>query len=143
MTEQRRERLFKQLKRHEGRRPRVYRCPAGKLTIGYGRNLESKGLSDEEMDFLLNNDIKDYTELVLNILPWARQLNDARQDVLINMAFNLGTSGLLKFRRMLHHVKGGRYVEAAAEMLDSQWQQQVGPRAHELATQMAEGVYAD
>ncbi len=96
------------------------------------------------MDFLLNNDIRDYTELVFAMMPWARELNEPRQDVLINMAMNMGMMRLIGFKRMLNHARNGRYVEAAAEMLDSKWREDVGPdRSNELATQMAEGVYAD
>ena len=134
--------LKDQLKRHEGRRLDLYKCPAGKWTIGYGRNLEARGISRDEAELMLDNDIKFYTEQVEKSLPWAKtDLNEARKSVLVNMAFNMGMVGLLGFKKMLAAARRGDYVSAAAEMVMSDWYQQVGPgRGGELTRQMAEGV---
>ena len=142
------------LKRHEGAvreggRHIAYRCPAGALTIGWGHNLDANPvrglgpgstLSESEADSLLRADLARLaTELDLR-LTWWRGLGPARSAVLLDMAFNLGLSGLLGFRKMLKAARERRFDEAAAEMLDSRWAGQVGERARELASLMRTGV---
>jgi lysozyme len=133
--------LIQQLMHHEGFRSKPYKCTAGKLTIGYGRNLEDRGLSKDEALYLLLNDIHDAQKAVEAALPWSKNLTPARRGVLVNMAFNLGIGGLLKFKKMLAATEAGRYSLAAEEMLDSRWATQVGERALELADIMKTGLY--
>lgn len=133
--------LINQLKRHEGLKLKPYRCTAGKLTIGFGRNLDDKGITDEEAESMLKNDIDSTTEAVLKSIPAYKKLNDARKAVLINMAFNLGINGLLKFKKVINALDGERYTLAASEMLDSNWAFQVPNRALELAEQMKTGEW--
>lgn len=133
--------LLEQLKRHEGKSLKPYHCTAGKLTIGYGRNLDDVGISDSEASFMLRNDIsKAYVDLIQNH-PWVDDLDIARREVLINMVFNMGISRFNKFIKTLAAVRAGDYEEAAEEMLSSRWADQVGDRAHELARQMVAGEY--
>lgn len=75
-------------------------------------------------------------------LSWWRNLNDERQDVLVNMAYNMGVQGLLKFDHMLEACEGEDYAEAAAHMLESKWATQVSSRAKRLAKQMLTGARA-
>ena len=74
-------------------------------------------------------------------LTWFKTLDDARQNVLVNMAFNLGVAGLMSFKNMLEYVFHYEYDDAAKEMLNSKWARQVGYRAQELAEQMRTGEY--
>jgi len=130
-------RLIAMITMHEGKRHHVYECSSGKLTIGVGRNLEDLGLTDGEIDFLLRNDLmRVQSELAMNV-PCFLKLSDVRQDVLIDMCFNLGISRFLQFQKMLTAVEMGEYEEAAKEMLDSRWAKQVGQRATRLANMMA------
>jgi len=132
--------LEAELTRDEGLRLKPYRCTAGKLTIGVGRNLEDSGISEDEAGYLLRNDIARIESELDDHLPWWRDLrSDARQRVLANMAFNLGIGGLLKFQRMLVAAKNGNYEIAANEMLGSLWARQVGNRATRLANMMRAG----
>lgn len=133
--------LLAQLKRHEGLRMTPYYCTARKLTIGYGRNLEDVGISQREAEMLLKNDIDVARTGLLRAYPWVKDLSPVRQDVLVNMAFNLGLQRLSGFKKTLRHIEAGRYADAAEEMLNSQWARQVGNRAQELAEQMREGRY--
>lgn len=133
------DKLKDQLTRHEGLRLRPYRCTAGKLTIGYGRNLDDVGISKEEAEYLLENDIKKVLEEVRAKFKWFDDLTDNRQMVIANMAFNMGMTGLLTFKRTLDHIQSGRYRDAADQMLQSAWARQVGHRADELAELMREG----
>lgn len=133
--------LIEQIKRHEGLRLKPYNCTAGKLTIGYGRNLESNGITEYEAEILLHHDINGvYNKLRLALKFWP-QLNDARRNVLINMGFNIGTHGLLGFKKTLKLVEEGKYNLAAIEMLDSKWAKQVPDRALELSVQMDTGEF--
>jgi lysozyme len=131
--------LVRQLRLHEGERLRPYRCTAGKITIGVGRNLEDRGITAEESAYLLLNDVRAVEQGLAKALPWFTQLDDVRQRVLLDMAFNLGTQGLLEFRRTLEAVRTGRYQQAAAMMLESRWAGQVGQRAQRLSQMMATG----
>lgn len=128
--------LVEQLTLHEGLRLKPYRCTAGKLTIGIGRNLEDRGITTEEAMYLLQNDINSIWLQLANRLPYFLNLSEVRQRVLIDMAFNLGIEGLLAFRKTLAHVAAGRYAEAATEMLDSRWADQVGERSRRLSRMM-------
>lgn len=130
--------IEEQLILHEGMKLKPYRCPAGKLTIGVGRNLEDKGLSKQEALFLLRRDIAEITN-ELRKYPWFETLDMVRQKVLIDMAFNLGINGLLSFKKMLSYLKAGDYEKAAAEMVNSRWYGQVGDRSKRLVKMMRTG----
>lgn len=125
--------------RDEGLRLKPYICPAGKLTIGVGRNLDDKGITKAEALLLLDHDINEVVMALHRKLPWFDYLGLARQDVLVNMAFNMGVTALLKFKKMLAAVEAGDYHRAADEMLASKWAGQVGRRATRLAVVMREG----
>lgn len=136
----------------EGGRHVAYRCPAGALTIGWGHNLDAEPLrglgpgstlSDAEADNLLRADLARLAAELDLRLPWWRGLGPARSAALLDMAFNLGLSGLLGFRRMLEAARRLCFEEAAAEMLDSRWAAQVGRRALELAGMMRLGAWPD
>lgn len=128
--------LVNQLKRHEGFRPHVYRCTAGKNTVGYGRNLDDTGLTPAEAEVLLVNDIDWAKQYLFGRVPVYAVLSPARQNVLVNMAINMGVVRLQGFKKMLAALASNDFEQAADEMLDSQWGQQVGNRAIELAQQM-------
>lgn len=132
--------LIEQLKRHEGFRSKVYKDSAGILTIGYGTNLEHRGVSEFEAELMLRNELLDM-EAKLNQNEWFRMQDRVRKDALINLAYNLGYSGLLNFRKMIHYLKEQNYDLASKEALDSKWAKQVGKRALELSTQIKTGMY--
>lgn len=133
--------LAEQLKKHEGLRLKPYTDTVGKLTLGIGRNLEDKGITEQEALFMLNNDVDYFYEQLNKSIPWFKGLDDARQNVLVNMAFNLGVTGLLTFKNMLEECKNEQYNFASIEMLDSKWAKQVGNRSLELSQQMLTGEY--
>jgi len=126
-----RQQLIDDLKRDEGFRNRPYECSAGRLTIGYGRNLTVKGISMEEAEILLDNDISDAKIGLKRALP-DTELNDNQYRALVNMVFNLGYHGFIGFKRMLKALNERDFGRAAAEMLDSKWAGQVGERAERL-----------
>lgn len=132
-------RLKETLMRHEGLSLKPYKCTANKLTIGYGRNIEDVGISQEEASFLLANDIKKVVAQVSEKFKWFKNLSPARQEVVINMAFNLGVSGFSSFKNTIRFLESGQFDQAAIEMLESKWASQVGNRAKELSKMMLEG----
>ena len=120
-------------------RLKPYRDSVGKLTIGYGRNLDDRGITDAEALYLLRNDIVDVKHELDEHLPWWRQLDDVRQRVIADMCFNMGLAGLLTFHQTIAFVHAGQYPAASAGMLNSRWARQVGRRARRLAQMMETG----
>ena len=143
MSPEAKERLRRLLIVHEGLRLKPYRCPAGYLTIGVGRNLEARGISREEAMVLLENDIAEAEAAARGFFPAFDRLEEPRQAVLVDMAFNLGAVRLGGFRRFRAALERGDFEQAAREMLDSKWAEQVGPRARRLAEMMRRGTWAD
>jgi lysozyme len=137
--------LIKQLRRDEGDKPTVYSDHMGFQTIGVGRLVDARkvgaGLRPDEVSYLLNNDIDDRIDALMRKLPWFQNLDDVRKGVLLNMAFQLGTDGLLKFVNTLAIVRAGDYTRAATAMLQSLWAKQTPERAQRLAEQMRTGVW--
>lgn len=137
--------LARQLRGDEGTKANAYQDSLGYWTIGVGRLVDGRkpggGLRQDEIDLMLANDIADRVVALGSALPWFAALDDARQGVLLNMAFQLGTAGLLGFHDTLALVQTGQYTEAARRMLDSKWAQQTPERARRLATQMSTGEW--
>jgi len=131
--------LEEELIRDEGKRNKVYNDSCGIATIGIGRNLRDRGLSDEEISFLFKNDLLQVEQDCDNALPWWRDLSDARQRVLANMCFNLGLTRLLEFKKFLAALKEHRYRDASLEMLNSKWARQVPKRALRLSKMIMNG----
>ena len=128
------------LQRHEGLRLKPYKCTAGKLSIGYGRNLDDVGISEVEAMVMLRHDIEQcYQEL--DIFSWFQDLDQVRQEAMVNMLYNLGLPTFLEFKKTLKYMAEGKYSQAAEEMLRSKWADQVGNRAREIAYMVDTGCY--
>lgn len=125
--------LKRDLIRDEASRAKPYRDSVGKLTIGVGRNLDDRGLSADEIDLLLFNDVGLAVADLDRNAPWWRSLSEARQRGLANMCFNLGWPRLSGFKNMLASLKSGDFEAAAREALQSKWAEQVGARADRIA----------
>ena len=130
------EKLINRVVKHEGLMLKPYKCPAGKLTIGVGRNLEDVGITKEEAMFLLENDLDRCHYECLRSFFWYKDLDVDRQGVIQEMCFNLGLARLKTFKKMLLACEIGNYELAAREMLSSLWARQVGKRAETLANIM-------
>ena len=127
-------------KRFEGLRLQPYNCPTGHLTIGYGHNLEN-GITEEIAVNLLDSDLKAAEREVRQKFPTYYKLNEARQFVLVDMAFNMGIAKLMTFKKMLSALVKGEYHTAAREMMDSKWAVQTKNRAEVLCEIMKSGEY--
>lgn len=120
--------------RHEGLKFKVYKDTVGKETIGVGRNLVDRGITWAEAMYLLDNDIKDFSDELSERLEWFDFKPEPVKNVLIDMAFNMGIGGLLSFHNTLAYIKAGDYLKASESMLKSKWARQVGYRAIELSS---------
>ena len=133
--------LKDQLLRDEELRLKPYTDSVGKLTIGVGRNLSDKGISFQEAQMLLVNDIGAALSELQSALPWTATLDDVRKGAMLNMTFNLGIGGLLEFHDFLARMQRGDFPGAAGAMLDSLWARQVGARATRLSIQIEKGTW--
>ena len=133
--------LIDVLVRHEGLRNKPYEDTSGHLTIGVGRNLDSLGLSDDEIYYLLKNDIRRCETELDNSFRWYKDLDQVRQEAMINLCFNLGITRLRKFKLALRAMEVKDYEDASEEFLDSLWATQVGQRAVEVAEMIKTGEY--
>ena len=131
--------LRNQLIEHEGLRLKPYRCTAGKVTIGVGRNLDDVGISREEALLLLAHDVKECEADLRRLLPSWLAYSLRRRHALIDMRLNLGPGRLRGFRRMLAAIRAGAWEAASDEAMDSKWARQVGRRAETIARMLREG----
>lgn len=113
----------------------------GHPTIAIGRALDTNGISLDEVDYLLENDLKRIEFFIERNLYWFNKLTPARKDVIRAMIFNLGGDGFLKFKRLILAIQQEDFEVAASEMLCSQWSFQVKKRAVRLAAIMRSGSY--
>jgi len=134
-----RETLIEELKRDEGVVLTLYQCSAGKNTIGVGRNIDDRGITEDESDYLLSNDIDLCVRELEGAFSWFGTLSDSRQRVLVNMCFNLGLSRLMGFKKFLAAMEAREWETAGVEMLDSKWAEQVGARSTRLRDLILEG----
>ena len=136
-------RLVNMLKRHEGVRNKVYMCPAGYETIGVGRNISESGLglSNDEVEYLLKNDILRCRNELLGEYDWFENLDSVRQEAMIDLSFNLGQTKLRTFVEALGHMANGNYLEAGQEFYRSRWAEQVGDRSLEICQMISSGEY--
>ena len=127
------------IKGNEGFREKVYTCTAGKLTIGYGLNLEDRGVRPDEAEFIAKNIISEISAELKRERLIGRGNGEVREAVLIDMAYNLGIEGLYKFKKMLKAYREHDYDEAARQLLDSRYALQVPNRANRNAAMMLTG----
>ncbi len=127
------EAVKKMLIDNEGISLKPYHCTAGALSIAVGRNLDSRGVSEEEAMFMLDNDITICEKALDKRYPWWRRLSEKRQSVLIDLMFNLGESRLAKFVNFLQKLETASsaedYAGAAEELLDSLYAKQLPGRS--------------
>jgi len=139
MTPEAKQKLRRLLVKHEGCKNFPYTDTTGNLSIGVGRNLTTRGISEVEAFYLLEDDIAYFSSKLAHFLPCFLTLDENRQIVLVDMCFNLGLQGLLNFREMISALDAGNYALAADAMLDSLWALQVKERATSLANILRTG----
>lgn len=136
--------IIDQLKRDEGIKLQAYQDHLGYWTIGIGRLIDARkggGISQEEAEYLLANDVYRIWGELDRRIPWFEKLDDVRRGALTNMAFQLGTAGLLAFKKSLDLIQKGDYASAHDELLNSTWARQTPERAKRIAKQIATGIW--
>ncbi len=143
--------LLESISKNEGLRLNPYKCPADKLTIGYGSNLADKGITQSEALFLLNNDVIQINSELEKDFPFYKKMDEIRQNVIVEMVFILGLTGFKKFKSMIGYLEKLDYENASIEMLDSKFHRDFinyapnepveNLRSSKLAKQLKEGKY--
>lgn len=137
-----RDRLKKQLEIDELRSKKIYTDTVGKVSGGIGRNLTDRGFSDDEIDLMYANDIKMAEKDARALVPGFDLLNDVRQEVVMNMSFNMGYTRLSGFKRFISALNSSDFDGAADEMRTSKWYGQVGQRGVRLVNAMRMGTWS-
>lgn len=133
--------LTQRIEAHEGLRLFPYPDTVGKTSIGYGRNLQDRGISKEEAVMLMQNDLAE-SRVELGHYDWFNRLDKVRQEALIELHFNIGLARLLKFKQMISHLITHDYPNAADELLNSLWATEVGrTRSRDMADRLTTGKY--
>ena len=145
--------LREMLEKHEGRRKSVYKCTAGKNTIGVGHNIDAKGLppdidnfledngyiTDEMIDRLLDDDIEDAITDALKLYPNLERFGDVRMNALIDFVFNVGYGTAKKFVNTNKLINAEKWEQASDSLLQSKYARQVKGRAKEIAEMLRWG----
>lgn len=125
----------------EGFRARPYKDTKGILTWGYGTNLTTRALTEEEALMLLRDDMQAIEAELTKNIPGFTDLAPARKIALLDMCYNMGIHGLLGFGKMISSIKSGNFSQAAADMMDSTWGKENYRRAYQDSTLMEKGSF--
>jgi len=134
-------RLLKIVEENECYRQCVYQCSADKNTIGIGFNLDDVGLSLDESRVILKMRLEHISESLHNELPWLYEVGKTRISALCDMAYQMGITGLLGFKKSLALMESGDYYAASVEFLNSNWARQTPARAHKITGIISSGEY--
>lgn len=141
------ESLLARIRRHEGLRLEIYTDTTGNATIGYGHKIigdeaqeYANGISPDEAENLLGDDVMAARDELAKQMPWTTDLPSVRWGILVEMVFQMGINGLFGFKNFLYCARCGDFEGAAAEMRDSEWYKQTPARAEELAALWLNGT---
>ena len=136
------EKLREELERDEGFVYEIYNDHLGYPTFGIGHLITTNDpehgmpigtkITDERVNEVFQTDVELYISETKSVFPGLENKPDKIQLVLVNMCFNLGAPRLRKFKKFIAAIEAQEWLEAALEMMDSQWAKQVGPRAIRL-----------
>ena len=132
--------LKEQIRFHEGYSPKPYLDTRGLLTIGFGRCLDTKGITRAEAEVLLDNDIVGAIDALTRRFPWFTRLDPIRQRVLVDLCVQLGINGVARFKKTIGFIEAGDFEEAALELLRSRLAEQTPNRAQRLSEMLRSGV---
>ena len=134
--------LLKDIKKHEGFKPRVYKCTEGYDTIGYGFAIKDLVIEKDIADLILMKKLHTLLQRVMVAFSWFESMPPEVKDVVLNMCYQLGLSGFSKFKKTIYLLETEQFEEASVEMLDSLWAKQTPNRAKELS-EMVKSVSSD
>lgn len=139
LSDELREQLKADAKRDEGLRLFPYRDIVDRVTIGYGRNLDDRGITEATANQMLDEDVELAFLTARKLFPDLEHYTVPRQLAIANMALNLGENRLRGFRAMIAAIKAGDWLTASREALTSKWARQVGKRAERIAEMLKDG----
>ncbi len=125
--------LINRIKHHEGFRSRVYKCTEGYDTIGYGFAIKDLELDEDLAEEILLRKLEKLIKRVRNKFDWLDSVPHEVQGVIVEMSYQMGLSGVSKFKKALHAMQMFQWKLAATELLDSRWAKQTPNRAKELS----------
>ena len=125
--------LLNRIKHHEGYGSRVYKCTEGFDTIGYGFAIKDLEIDEDMAEEILLRKLEKLIKRVRDKFNWLDSVPHEVQGVLVEMSYQMGVSGVSKFKKALHAMQMFQWKEAADEMLDSRWAKQTPNRAKELS----------
>tara|TARA_Y100000004_G_scaffold73298_1_gene82308 strand:- start:633 stop:1040 length:408 start_codon:yes stop_codon:yes gene_type:complete len=129
--------LLKEIKKHEGFKPRVYKCTEGIDTIGYGFAIKDLHLDEDIAELILMRKIQNLLERIISTFNWFEGSPNEVKSVVVNMCYQLGIRGFSKFKKTIYYLETEQYEEASKECLDSLWAKQTPNRAKELSERLA------
>ena len=129
--------LLKEIKKHEGFKPRVYKCTEGIDTIGYGFAIKDLHLDEDIAELILMRKIQNLLERIISTFNWFEDSPNEVKSVVVNMCYQLGIRGFSKFKKTIYYLETEQYEEASKECLDSLWAKQTPNRAKELSERLA------
>ena len=130
------QRIFEDIKKHEGFKSKVYKCTEGYDTIGYGFAIKDLIIDKDVADLILMKKLHALLERVVIAFPWFKDIEDDAKEVVINMCYQLGLRGFSKFKKTIYLLETEQYEDASVEMLDSLWAKQTPNRAKELSEKL-------
>ena len=130
--------LIDSIKNHEGFRSRVYKCSAGYDTIGYGAAIKDLEIDEDIAEMILMRQIYKLEKRVAETFDWYDTIPDKIKDVVVEMCFQIGVSGFMKFKKTIQYCSDKDWANMSVEMLDSKWARHDSPnRAKTLAKRVA------
>tara|TARA_Y100001963_G_scaffold73661_1_gene102449 strand:+ start:571 stop:1011 length:441 start_codon:yes stop_codon:yes gene_type:complete len=137
--------IVETVKKHEGFEPKVYKCPTGHDTIGYGFKVSDMYIDEDIAQEMLIRILIHKENQMRNTFDWVDDMPVLVQEVLLNMCYQMGVHGVSKFKKMIRAMKKEDWATASNEMLDSKWARSDSPhRAKELSDivlSLSEGYY--
>ena len=125
--------LLDAVKLSEGFRDKVYKCTEGVDTIGYGFAIKDLVMDEDIAEMILRRKLDALIDRVNKRFPFVEEMPEAGQDVIYEMCYQLGVSGVSKFKKTLAYLENKEYRMAASEMLDSKWHRQTPNRSQRLS----------
>ena len=136
------EALREQLKIDEDVKYEIYKDHLGYPTFGIGHLIteddpehgepDGTEISEDRVNEIFESDVAKFVSEAKILFPDLDELPDVAQQVIVNMAFNMGRPRLSKFKNFIAGVNDRDWTRAAEEMMDSRWADQVGARATRL-----------
>ena len=128
--------LIEDIKESEGFRDKVYKDTLGIDTIGYGFAIKDLVLEEDICDIILARKVEKLVVKVNDKFPFLQGIPVDKAEIVIEMCYQMGVTGVSKFKKMIKHLENGNFEKASVEMLDSKWAKQTPNRALKLSNRM-------